>query len=149
MRLKQPLQGMLLLTLCLTFPVWADGLAIQEDPHGIAYVTGGIGAEEVEDITALKPQFNLYLLFSEGKVGRVIDDVAVRILDATQRTVFSLDHAAPRLLLNLPAGRYQVVASYQGAVQRAYISHDGKRHQRVILNWRNRIDEDTVEPASE
>lgn len=139
----------LMLFCTLSNTAWAEGLPVQQDAHGIDYVTGGIGAEEVESITAMKPNFNLYILFSEGKVGRVIDDVDVTILDAQQRTVFSLQHAAPRLLLNLPSGRYQVVAQYQGSVQRAYFSHDAKRHQRIILNWKNKIDEDTPEPESD
>ena len=127
----------------------ADEVTIQQDAHGVDYVTGGIGSEEVDAMESFKKQFNLYFLFSEGKAGRVIDDVNLSITDSKNQTVFALEHAAPRLLLNLPSGKYQAVASYLGSEQRYRFSHDAKKHQRVILNWKNKIDEDTVEPATE
>lgn len=127
----------------------ADEITIQQDAHGVDYVTGGIGSEEVEAMESFKKQFNLYFLFSEGKVGRVIDDINISISDSKNQPVFVLAHAAPRLLLNLPTGKYQVTASYLGSEQRYRFAHDAKKHQRVILNWRNKIDEDTVEPGIE
>jgi len=127
----------------------ADEVTIQQDAHGVDYVTGGIGSEEVDAMESFKKQFNLYFLFSEGKAGRVIDDVNLSITDSKNQTVFALEHAAPRLLLNLPSGKYQAVASYLGSEQRYRFSHDAKKHQRVILNWKNKIDEDTVEPLAD
>lgn len=124
----------------------ADEIAIQQDVNGVDYVTGGIGSEEVEALESFKKQFNLYFLFSEGKIGRLVDDVNISILDAKKQTVFSLEHAAPRLLLSLPGGKYTVVASYQGNTQRYTFSHTAKKNQRVILNWKNAsIDEDSRE----
>lgn len=128
---------------------FADELAVQQDAHGTDYVTGGIGSEEVDAMESFKKQFNLYFLFSEGKVGRVIDDINISITDSKNQTVFALEHAAPRLLLNLPSGKYQATASYLGSEQRYRFTHDAKKHQRIILNWKNKIDEDTVEPASD
>lgn len=128
---------------------FADELAVQQDAHGTDYVTGGIGSEEVDAMESFKKQFNLYFLFSEGKVGRVIDDINISITDSKNQTVFALEHAAPRLLLNLPSGKYQATASYLGSEQRYRFTHDAKKHQRIILNWKNKIDEDTVEPVSD
>lgn len=128
---------------------FADELAVQQDAHGTDYVTGGIGSEEVDAMEVFKKQFNLYFLFSEGKVGRVIDDINISITDSKNQTVFALEHAAPRLLLNLPSGKYQATASYLGSEQRYRFTHDAKKHQRIILNWKNKIDEDTVEAAPE
>ena len=105
-------------------------------------MTGGIGSEEVEAMESFKKQFNLYFLFSEGKVGRVIDDINISITDNKNQTVFALEHAAPRLLLNLPSGKYQAIASYLGNEQRYRFTHDAKKHQRVILNWKNTTDEE-------
>lgn len=139
----------LLIALCTCRAALADDLAIQQDAHGVDYVTGGIGSEEVEAMESFKKQFNLYFLFSEGKVGRVIDDINISITDNKNQTVFALEHAAPRLLLNLPSGKYQAIASYLGNEQRYRFTHDAKKHQRIILNWKNKIDEDTVEPATE
>lgn len=136
----------LVMALCLSPACLADEIAIQQDEHGINYVTGGIGSEEVEALEAFKKQFDVYLLFSEGKVGRLVDGVSVTIVDARKQTVFSLEQAAPRLLLSLPSGKFTVIASYQGSTQRYTFNHLGGKHQRVILNWRNVIDEDAQEP---
>ncbi len=124
----------------------ADEIAIQQDAQGVSYVTGGIGSEEVEALESFKKQFTLYFLFSEGKIGRLVDDVNITIIDAKKQTVFSLEHAAPRLLLSLPTGRYTVIASYQGNAQRYALNANAKKHQRVILNWKNTtLDEDSRE----
>lgn len=139
----------LLVALCTSTAVFADDIAIQQDSHGVDFVTGGIGSEEVEAMESFKKQFNLYFLFSEGKVGRVIDDVNISITDNKNQTVFALEHAAPRLLLSLPSGKYQAIASYLGSEQRYRFAHDAKKHQRIILNWKNKIDEDTVEAIPE
>jgi hypothetical protein len=125
-------------------------VAIQQDEHGVDYVTGGIGSEEVEALEAFKKQFNLYFLFSEGKIGRLVDGVSITIIDAKKQTVFSLDQAAPRLLLNLPNGKYSIIASYQGNTQRYTFTSNAKKHQRVILNWKNaNLDEDSREDNRE
>lgn len=146
-------QRILTTTLVLSFfssaASFADEITIQQDNHGVDYVTGGIGSEEVEAMESFKKQFNLYFLFSEGKVGRVIDDINISISDSKNQPVFALEHAAPRLLLNLPSGKYQVTASYLGSEQRYRFTHDAKKHQRVILNWKNKIDEDTLETTTE
>lgn len=139
----------LAIILASSLPCLADELTVQQEAHGTAYVTGGIGSEEVEALEAFKKQFNLYFLFSEGKVGRVIDDINISITDSRQQTVFTLEHAAPRLLLNLPSGKYTAKASYLGSVQRYHFMHDAKKHQRIILNWKNPIAEDTVETTTD
>jgi hypothetical protein len=135
----------LVMALCASSACLADEIAIQQDEHGVDYVTGGIGSEEVEALEAFKKQFALYFLFSEGKIGRLVDGVDITIVDAKKQTVFSLNQAAPRLLLNLPNGKYTVIASYQGNSQR-YTLNNTKKHQRIILNWKNAtIDEDSRE----
>lgn len=127
----------LVMTLFTSSACLADDIAIQQDVNGVDYVTGGIGSEEVEALESFKKQFNLYYLFSEGKIGRLVDDVNINIVDAKKQTLFSLEHAAPRLLLSLPDGKYTVIASYQGNTQRYNFNHMAKKHQRVILNWKN------------
>ena len=132
---------------CLSQAAFADEIAIQQDTHGVDYVTGGIGSEEVEALEPYKKQFNLYFLFSEGKVGRVIDNVNIEIVDKKNQPVFTLESAAPRLMLNLPGGKYTVIASYQGRTQRYGFNHQASKPQRIILNWRNPVDEDATEEA--
>ncbi len=136
--------------LCVPVAAFADDLlAIQQDEHGVDYVTGGIGSEEVEAMEAFKSQFNMYFLFSEGKAGRLVDDVSVSILDSKKQPVFNVEHAAPRLLLNLPNGTYTVVATYLGNTQQ-YGFSSSKKHQRIILNWKTATpDEETIRGQDE
>lgn len=115
----------------------ADEIGPRQDSHGVSYVNGGIGSEEVEALQAYRKQFNLYFIFSEGKIGRVIDSVDLSIRNAQNQEVFQLNNAAPRLLLSLPAGKYQAVASYQGHQQRYVFEHAVGKQQRIILNWKH------------
>lgn len=141
--------GMLSACLSVQSLAYAESLAVHTDPHGLSYVTGGIGAEEVEALQAYKKQFNIYVVFSEGKSGRVIDDVDLTILNASKQVVFSLKHAEPRVLLSLPSGAYLAIARYQGSKQRVQFQHDGSKHQRIIINWKNPVPEDSPEDSME
>jgi hypothetical protein len=127
----------LVMAFSLSPACFADDITIQQDANGVNYVTGGIGSEEVEALESFKKQFNLYFLFSEGKIGRLVDDVDISILDTKNQIVFSREHAAPRLLMSLPNGKYTAVASYQGNTQRYSFTSIAKKHQRIILNWKN------------
>ena len=49
----------------------ADLPKTRTTPTGIAYMTGGIGEEEVAVMKPQAKKFTLNLLFSEGVVGRV------------------------------------------------------------------------------
>lgn len=131
------------LLLCISVNPPLQALEIMTDARGQRYVTGGIGSEEVEALQAYKKQFNLYFVFTEGKIGRVIDDVNLSILDGQNQLVFAIKHANPRLLLQLPAGRYQAVANYQGQKLRQWITAEDKRHQRIILNWPAQVEEES------
>lgn len=128
--------------LCVSMLTQAALLRLKLDVHGVTYVTGGIGAEEMEEINAYKKQFKLYFVFSEGKAGRLVDDVNISIMNNSNEVLFNLKHAAPRLLLNLPTGKYQVQASYLGHQQRLVFEHNEEKPQRIIINWKNSIEED-------
>lgn len=82
----------LMIAVCSS-PCLAD-IAIQQDEHGVDYVTGGIGSEEVEVQETFRKQFNLYFLFSEGKIGRLVDGINMTIVDAKKQAAFRLDQAA-------------------------------------------------------
>ncbi|HSF71572.1 MAG TPA: hypothetical protein VLA25_04720, partial [Methylotenera sp.] len=75
-------------------------------PTGIAYMTGGIGEEEVAVMKPQAKKFTLNLLFSEGSVGRWVTDVNVNIYDEVSHLVFRIVGAKNVLYVNLPAGTY-------------------------------------------
>ena len=123
----------------------ADSISIRKSAQGIPYITGGISAEEVDAIKPYLSQFNLRLIFSEGTSGRYITDVNVNVYDTEGKLVFRLVGAQPQVLLNIPTGTYTILASYNGDKQRHKFSIGSDEHKKIILNWKNLVEEDVVE----
>ncbi len=137
-----------ILACCGPTSSYGEPLQSLQEAHGISYVTGGIGSEEVEALEPFKSQYGVYLMFTEGKVGRVIDDVNVRILNQNKQVIFSVAHAGPRLLLNLAAGNYTIIAENQGEKIRYALHYPTPKKLRVILNWKRVVDEDQTEVSA-
>jgi hypothetical protein len=135
------------LSLCVIFGLitqfaFADTLPIKKSPQGVKYMTGGISEDEV---IALKPyikKFNLRLIFSEGTSGRSATPVNVNIYDLDSTLVFRVAGAQPHLLVDLPAGTYTVLASYNGEKLRHKFELGTDEFKKIILNWKNLVDED-------
>lgn len=123
----------------------AGVVSIKQSAQGISYITGGISADEVDAIKPYLSQFNLRVIFSEGSSGRSITDVNVNLYDTEGQLVFRLVGAQPQLLLNIPAGTYTILASYNGDKQRHKFSIGSAEHKKIILNWKNQVEEDAVE----
>lgn len=128
---------------CLSMQIaFADTLPMKKSPQGVNYMTGGISEEEV---VALKPyikKFNLRLVFSEGTSGRSATPVNVNIYDLDSKLVFRVAGAQPQLLVDLPAGTYTVLASYNGEKLRHKFELGTDEFKKIILNWKNLVDED-------
>lgn len=123
----------------------ADSVSIRKSAQGIPYITGGISADEVDAIRPYLSQFNLRVIFSEGSSGRFITDVNVNLYDTEGKLVFRLVGTQPQLLVNIPAGTYTILASYNGDKQRHKFSVSSDEHKKIILNWKNLVEEDAVE----
>jgi hypothetical protein len=141
------LTRLITLSLCLTFGpnaqiAFADTLMAKKSAQGVKYMTGGISEDEV---IALKPyikKFNLRLIFSEGTSGRSATPVNVNIYDLDSKLVFRVAGAQPQLLVDLPAGTYTVLASYNGEKLRHKFELGTDEFKKIILNWKNLVDED-------
>lgn len=120
----------------------ADSVTVRKSAQGIPYITGGISADEVDAMRPYLSQFNLRVIFSEGTSGRSITDVNVNLYDTEGKLVFRLMGAQPQLLANIPAGTYTILASYNGDNQRHKFSISGEEHKKIILNWKNLVEED-------
>lgn len=92
------------------------GPSIQRQGN-VSFITGGVGFQEREMLQEVENQFNLHLLFAERGSGSFIADVQVRIVDPRGQTVLEAVTKGPKLLVQLPAGRYRVESSYEGASQ--------------------------------
>jgi hypothetical protein len=141
------LTRLITLSLSLTFGInaqitFADEIIAKKSAQGVKFITGGISEDEV---SALKPyikKFNLRLIFSEGTSGRSATPVNVNIYDVDSKLVFRVAGAEPQLLVDLPAGTYTVLASYNGEKQRHKFELGTDEYKKIILNWKNLVDED-------
>ncbi|HMA87955.1 MAG TPA: hypothetical protein VKP89_04345 [Burkholderiales bacterium] len=85
-----------------------------KDDAGLRWVCGGIGAEEREALAGLEPQVNLKLLFVTGKRGAFVANVDVSLYDgASELLRFTMIAQGPICLIQAPAGRYRITATYE------------------------------------
>jgi hypothetical protein len=95
-----------------------DSDAIVKTAGGVSYVSGGIGMESRDRLGSLVRDFNLKLVFATTS-GEYVSGVRVAIADAAGRTLLDAMSEGPWFLTRLPAGNYQVVATFAGnAVKR-------------------------------
>ena len=114
----------------------------RNSPTGIAYMTGGIGEEEVAVMKPQAKKFTLNLLFSEGVVGRWVTDINVNIYDEASNLVFRIVGAKNVLYINLPAGTYTILANNAGNKLRQKVTLEANTNQKLVLNWKDFVDED-------
>jgi hypothetical protein len=120
----------------------AEPLQIRNSAHGYKYVTAGIGEEEAAQMKRIAKNYTLNLLFSEGVVGRWATDVNVNIYDEASNLMFRIVGAKPVLYVNLPAGTYTILASNNGNKLRHKVTLLEGENQKVVLNWKEFVDED-------
>ena len=105
--------------------------------YGLNYMTGGVGHDEVLAMRPHAKDFTLNLLFSEGASGQAVTDVNVNIYDEQDKLAFRIKGAKPLLYVNLPAGKYTILATNNGVKLRYKLSIKGNTNQKVILNWKD------------
>ena len=81
-----------------------------KDYEGIPYVSGGIGLDEREALSAIASEYNLKIVFAL-KEGNYLADASVLIKDAQGKTVLDAVSDGPWFYARLPAGHYAVTAT--------------------------------------
>jgi hypothetical protein len=82
--------------------------------HGIAYVTGGVGQDEVAAFRGLASGYNMRATFTTGS-GEYLSGVVVQVARSDGTVVFSATSDGPYLFARLPQGHYRLTASLDGA----------------------------------
>lgn len=135
---KLTYQVLILFSLILTHPLaFADLPKTLRTSTGIAFMTGGIGEEEVAVMKPQAKKFTLNLLFSEGMVGRWVTDVNVNIYDEASNLMFRIVGAKNVLYVNMPAGTYTILANNNGNKLRQKVTLSADTNQKVVLNWKD------------
>lgn len=109
-----------------------------QDAGGVKWICGGVGADGRREFATLESQANLALTFVTVKRGGYLADVGVQLYEAGAKTPrLKLTADGPMCLLNLPAGRYRIEASFGGAKRsaEASIAKDAKHALRLGFSF--------------
>lgn len=107
------------LCVLLGLPAFAQDTILQPQTQGsVAYVSGGIGNQEQNELRQVEGNYNLKLMFARQGSGEYLASVQVRIVNAKDATVLDATAEGPFMLVKLPPGAYTVIVSYDGTSQK-------------------------------
>ena len=136
----------LMVLVALLFALWTTSVRAAADSSALAYVTGGIGADEMARLKARENEFNLKLVFTLVE-GNYLSDVVVAVRDVTGKPLLSVNAQGPIFLVKLPRGSYVVEATYAGKAQIRKISV-GERLRTEYLRWPSNPETDFPGPKA-
>ena len=85
--------------------------------QGEPYLTGGVGAAELEDLEKQRQRFSLRVLTASKGSGAYLADAVIKITDGSGKTVLDTTADGPWLYVNLKPGDYKVTATYKTQVR--------------------------------
>ncbi|MFU2326621.1 carboxypeptidase regulatory-like domain-containing protein [Pseudomonas sp. NFX98] len=116
-------------------PVDSAGVQVQrQEQNGITYLSGGIGEDEAKAIQQTTG-YNLHMTFAIGTDNKYIPDVDVVIEKAQGQTVLTLNDAGPLVYVQLPAGKYTVIATRNGEVRRDVADIGNGAARNLVFHW--------------
>ncbi|MDE2598754.1 MAG: hypothetical protein KGL40_03920 [Rhodocyclaceae bacterium] len=99
------------------------------------YVCGGVSAEGMDEIKALRNDAVAELLFTSGPDGAFLADVAITINGGDLKDPLLFITDGPICLLKLAKGSYTVDANYRGKSLKQQLKIDGGARQQLKFNW--------------
>lgn len=112
----------------------ANSDAIVQTAGGVSYVSGGVGADSMDQLNAIAGNFNVKLVFALQS-GNYVSDVRVAIADAKGKTLLDTTSAGPWFLARLPVGNYQIVATFAGNAIKRQVAVGTAKLQTIDLRW--------------
>jgi hypothetical protein len=100
----------------------------------VSYVSGGVGEESREQLKAFAAAFNLKLLLAH-KSGEYIGDVQIVLVDAKGKEILKAVAEGPIFMANLPAGRYEVIATTEGLTQKLRATVVKGKLGTLVFRW--------------
>ena len=101
---------------------------------GVSYVSGGVGDDSINRLNSLAKDFNLKLVFALKK-GEYVNGVKVTIANTAGKTLLDTVSEGPWFLAKLPAGNYQIVASFEGKADKRTIAVGTEKLKTVDFRW--------------
>lgn len=129
------MRPLILRTIALSLLAPTAALALETQHYqGTRFVTGGIGSEEVEAIRQSAADYSLGLTFAAAS-GPYLSGIKVEIRNQAGEVVLSTVSDGPMVLVDLPKGRYSVIADFDGNMQRRDVTIGGEGHRKLVMHW--------------
>ncbi|ALI07107.1 MULTISPECIES: hypothetical protein [Pseudomonas] len=116
-------------------PVDSAGVQVQpQQQNGITYLSGGIGEDEARAIGQAHG-YNLHMTFAIGPENKYVPDVDVTVQSASGQTLLTLSDAGPLVYVQLPPGKYNVVATRNGEARRDTAEVGNGAARNLVFHW--------------
>ena len=113
---------------------WAAEMPTERTYQSTRFITGGIGSDEADVMRAAASDYSLEMTFA-AQTGQFVNDVDVAVKRPNGEIVLETEDAAPILLADLPAGRYQIEATFDGQTQTRNVTVGNAGTSKVVLQW--------------
>lgn len=123
------------LALAVAIPAVAAAIPRAQHENGVTYVSGGIGSDEAAAMKSEAKHYPLSMVFSAGKRNEYLADVKVKVQDPAGKVVLDEVSGGPIMLVKVPAGRYEVVASRGGKTERRTVQVPAKGDREIAFHW--------------
>ena len=114
---------------------WTAAALQVHDYQGTPYASGGIGAEEQEQLKTMAGRFNLKLVFAD-RSGEFLADIQVHIQDPQSKVVLEAVSTGPWFYAKLPPGAYTVQVSGFGQQFERQVQVEEKGLREFVFRWK-------------
>jgi len=119
--------------------LWAhsieSGIVNGKTDEGYRFMSGGVGSGERTQMQKQARDYDLDLSFADAK-GHYLSDVKVAITDEHGNQIVDTTTAGPLLYVELPSGKYNVKADFNGHTEEVKNLAVSKGHLRTrLMHW--------------
>ncbi len=112
-----------------------EGIVTGKTQQGYAYMSGGVGVEERNEMANQAKNYDLKLSFAD-RTGDYLSDVKVIIDDEHGNEIVNTTTNGPWLYIELPSGKYQVKATFDNRPEEIKNVQISKGHEIArLLHW--------------
>lgn len=123
------------LALCATTTFPGAGFALEvQHQGGIAYISGGVGLSEREELKAQEKDYTLILLLAT-KEGPYLSGTPVEVLDAKGTSLLTATSEGPFFYAKLPAGNYTVKAGSEPSIKSEKVAITANSSKVLRFYW--------------